>query len=98
MNNKYIVSTIERNPKRFWRYINSSMKTRSDIDSIQCPDGSTTTSDQEKAELLNSYFASVFTDKNLASFPLLKSEVLVPKLDEVTITTSIVQYLMSRIN
>ena len=48
MNNKYIVSTIERNPKSFWRYINLRMKRRSGIDSIQRPDGSTTTSDQEK--------------------------------------------------
>ena len=63
-----IISNIGRNPKSFWCYINSHMKTRSGIDSIQCSDGSTATSDQ-KAELLNSYFASIFTDENLASFP-----------------------------
>ena len=83
MNNSYIASTIGKNLKSFWHYINSRMKTRSGIHSIQCPDGSTATSDQEKAELLNSYFASVFTDENLASFPSLESEVLVPKLDEL---------------
>ena len=49
------------------------MKTRSDIDSIQRPDGSTATSDRENAELLNSYFASVFTDENLVSFPSIES-------------------------
>ena len=47
------------------------MKIRSGIDSIQRPDGSIATSDQEKAELLNSYVASAFTDENLASFPLI---------------------------
>ena len=46
------------------------MKIRFGIDSIQCPDGSIATSDQEK-ELLNSYIASVFTDENLASFQLI---------------------------
>ena len=66
------------------------MKTRSGIDSIQRPDGSTATSDQEKAELLNSYFVSVFTDENLASFPSIESEVSVPKLEDIIITTSIV--------
>ena len=52
------------------------MKTKSGIDSIQCPDGSTATSDQEKAELLNSYFASVFTDESLANFSSIGSEIL----------------------
>ena len=66
------------------------MKTRSGIDSIQLPDGSTATSDHEKAELLNLYFASVFTDENLASFPSIESEVSVPKLEDIIITTSIV--------
>ena len=63
-----IVSNIERNPKNFWHCIDSHMKTRSGIDSIQHPDSSKANSDQEKAELLNSYFASAFTDENLASF------------------------------
>ena len=48
---EHIVSNIRRNPKSFWCYINSHMKTKSTIDSIQHPDGSTATSDQEKAEL-----------------------------------------------
>ena len=66
------------------------MKIRSDIDSIQRPDGSTATCDQEKAEILNSYFASVFTDENLVSFPSIESEVSVPKLEDIIITASIV--------
>ena len=63
-----IVSNTKRSTKSFWHYIYSHMKTRSGIDSVQRPDGSTATSDQEKAELLNSYFASVFTDENFVSF------------------------------
>ena len=47
------------------------MKTRSGIDSIQYPDSSTAISDQEQAVILNLYFASVFTDKNLADFSLI---------------------------
>ena len=66
------------------------MKISPGIDSMQCPDGSTANSDQEKAELLNSYFASVFTAENLASFPSIESEVLVPELEDIIITASIV--------
>ena len=87
---QHIISNIARNPKSFWCYINSHMKTRSGIDSIQRPDGSTATSDQEKAKLLNSYFASVFTDNHLANFPSIESEVSVPKLEDTIIITSIV--------
>ena len=87
---QHIVSNIKRNPKSFWRYINSHMKSRSGIDSIRRPDGSTAIPDQEKAELLNSYFASIFTDDNLTSFPSIESEVSVPKLEDIIITTSIV--------
>ena len=72
---QHIVSNTKRNTKSFWHYIYSHMKTRSGIDSVQCPDGSTATSDQEKAELLNLYLASVITDENLASFPSIESDV-----------------------
>ena len=71
MNNIRIVSNNRRNPKSFWCYIHSHMKTRSSIDSIQYPDSSTAVSDQEQAVILNLYFASVFTDKNLAGFSLI---------------------------
>ena len=60
MNNIIVmVSNFGKNPKSFWHYINSHMKTRSNIDSIQRPDGSIAVSNQEKAEILNSYFASI---------------------------------------
>ena len=55
-----VVSNIGRNPESFWHYINSHMKTRSGIDSIQHPDGSTATSDQEKAELFKFIFCKCF--------------------------------------
>ena len=45
---QHIVSNIGNNPKSFWRYINSHMKTRSNIDSIQRPDGSIATSNQQR--------------------------------------------------
>ena len=73
------------------------MKRRSSIYSIRRPNGSTATSDHEKVELLNSYFASVFTDENLANFPLLESEVSVPKLEDIIITASIVFDVLNKL-
>ena len=60
------VSDIANNPKRVWCYVNSSLKARPNIDALQCIDGSLASSNQEKADLLNSYFSSVFTHENLS--------------------------------
>ena len=80
---QHISPNIVRNPKSFWCYMNSHMKAISGVYSIQCPDGSAANFDQERVELLNSYFASVFTDENLASFPSIELEVSTPKLEDI---------------
>ena len=59
-NETNLVSNIAKYPRSFWRYVNSSLKARPNIDAIQRLDGSLASSDQEKAKLLNSYFSSVF--------------------------------------
>ena len=71
--------------------MNSNLKTRS---SIQCPDGSAASSDQEKAELLDSYFASAFSDD---SFPSLEPGVPVHMLEDIEITPSIVFDVLNKL-
>ena len=44
------------------------------IDAIQRLDRSLASSDQEKADLLNSYFSSDFTHKNLSNISTLESK------------------------
>ena len=51
---------IKTDNKRFWSYVRSKIKTKSTIGQLGLPDGSYTNDNQEKAELMNSYFASVF--------------------------------------
>ena len=62
-----LISQIANNPKRFSHYVNSSLKAMPNIDAIQCLNRSLASSDQEKADLLNSYFSSHFTHKNLSN-------------------------------
>ena len=45
------------------------MKTNSNIGQFELPDGSYTNDNQEKAEILNSYFASVFTVEGPETLP-----------------------------
>ena len=45
------------------------MKTRSTVADLKRPDGTMTETDVDKAEILNSYFTSVFTQETLENIP-----------------------------
>jgi hypothetical protein len=47
--------------KSFWNYINSKLKTRSGIGTLERSDGTLASSEADKVEVLNNFFASVFT-------------------------------------
>ena len=61
---KNIAKQAKANPKLFWCYVNSRTKSRSAIPDLLLDDDSQipkfTTTDQEKAERFNEFFASVF--------------------------------------
>ena len=73
---KNIAKESKSNPKRFWKYTQSKLKTRAIVPDLQLPGTETspkfTTSDTEKAEVLLQYFSSVFTveqpDENMPLF------------------------------
>ena len=92
-----LVSNIAKNPRSFWRYVNSCLKARPNIDAIQRLDGSLASSDQEKAELLNSYFSSVFTHENLTKIPTLESKDDTPQLDDMAISPSMVCSVIAKL-
>ena len=74
---KEISRTAKENPKKFWGYVKSKMKTKTGIaDLIKKKDGNheeLTKTDQEKAEVLADFFSSVFT---------LEPDTEIPKLEE----------------
>ena len=57
----YIASNCKENPKEFYRYIRAKKVLSSIIGPLVSPDGEITTDESEMAEILNNYFASVFT-------------------------------------
>ena len=56
-----LVTGVKANPKAFWRYNNSRMKTEPRIGDLRDPSGQLVSEGELKAGLLNTFFASVFT-------------------------------------
>ena len=66
---------VKQNPKAFWRYCRSKIKNRSKLGDLKMADGKLTGDDDEtKADLLNSFFASVFTHEN-TDIPVLEINI-----------------------
>ena len=61
MNEKDLAVNIKTDSKLFWGSVRSKLKTKSAIGQLQGQDGVAIDDNQEKADLLNSYFASVFS-------------------------------------
>ena len=57
------------NPRQFWRYVNDKLKVNTGISPLDKDDGTKATEDDDKASILNKYFASVFTKENLNNLP-----------------------------
>ena len=64
-----LAAKIKTDNKLFWSYVRSKMKTKSNIGQFELPDGSYTNDNQEKAEILSSYCASVFAVEGPEALP-----------------------------
>jgi hypothetical protein len=85
---KKLVSEIRTNPKVFWKYVKSKLKTKDNIaDLVKDDSGSLTNTDKEKVEVLNNFFCSVFIKENLNDS--------VPDLPELEISDQLNNVLIS---
>ncbi|GAB0178252.1 hypothetical protein GRJ2_000290500 [Grus japonensis] len=57
---------VKDNKKSFYRYVSGKRRTRENMGPLQNETGDLVTQDMEKAEVLNDFFASVFTGKSLS--------------------------------
>jgi hypothetical protein len=82
---------IDSNPKMFWKYVSSKRKTQERIPNLVNANGTKTTTDHQKSEVLAEAFSSVFTlepSGELPVFDVTRSSTAMPDLiinpEEVT--------------
>ena len=62
-----IAKDLKVAPEKFWSHVKSRTNTRCTIPSLKRADGSLASSSEEKAETLNNFFSSVFTNEDLST-------------------------------
>lgn len=74
---KNISMNVKNNPKAFWKYVKSKTKITSSIAGLHTEptdsNSGITNDDTSKANILNNYFASVFTKEPLGDIPVIDS-------------------------
>ena len=71
-----IANQSTSNPKVFWRFARERLKTRIGVAPLLCNPGTLRHSDEEKADILQSQFCSVFTREPEGEIPQLEPRIL----------------------
>ena len=66
---KGVADSVKRSPKSFWSYVKDQTKSNSKIGDLQDSNGNIHTDDSDKADILNDFFATVFTRESDSDIP-----------------------------
>ena len=72
---KKIAENCKQNPKMFWKYINSRLKSHSGISPLKDKDDKIINEDEAKANILNDFFSSVFTREQIDNLPQIETKI-----------------------
>ena len=93
-----LVQDIKKNPKRFWRYANTQLKTKARVQDLVRADGSVASTDMEKAQTLADFFNSVFCKEDGSSdIPVLNPSYEGPVLEDIEISAAMVESKLKRL-
>lgn len=95
-----IAKNSKLNSKVFWKHVRSKTKATSGVSALKTDNGETATNDVDKADILNSYFSSVFTREDTNNVPHVSdaeySEGIT--LSEVVVTPAAVKEKLLKLN
>ena len=83
---KNLASKIKTDSKLFWSYVRSKLKTKTNLNQLKQACGTLTNDNQQKADLLNCYFASVFEIEESGPLPDFPDRELMEVLTTIDIT------------
>ena len=83
---KGIAKAAKTNPKAFFNYASTKLKPRESVPNLRKVNGELTVNDHEKACLLNSFLASVFTKEDLNNTPTFDCNKDINPLSTINIT------------
>ena len=86
-----LVSELNTNPKAFWRYSNSRLKTKATIGDLRNESGVLESGNKARAEILNNCFQRAFTQEQLPATPVLSVGRELPELSDVIISPEAVK-------
>ena len=89
---------IKDNNKLFWSYVRSKTKTKKSVCKLTKGNGELTNNEQDTANVLNDYFASVFEVENDNVIPSFEERAYTNTLSMIEINEDLVLKSMKRIN
>jgi hypothetical protein len=92
-----IAKDAKANPSRFYKYVRSKTNTKAGIGNLTV-NGQEAQSDTEKADMLNSFFSSVFTNEDKGELPEFEEREFTTILDNIYFTPIDVQKILARQN
>ena len=96
---KEIADNAKSNPKKFWQYINQRTKTSTGIADLEnITTNRLTSNDKEKAEVLATFFSSVFTQERTQEMPTIQKGKLKGEISYCNINREDVQKKLKNLN
>ena len=95
---KRIATEVKTNPKAFFKYARSKLKTNPRISDLEQRDGTMATDSAAKAEVLNKFFRSVFTQEDQERLPAFEKRPCSRELTHLNITSEDVKQFFGKLN
>lgn len=92
-----IADSVGENYKSFWSYMNSKTKIRAGISDLKDENGVLKSSSIDKANILNNFFASVFTHEGTSEIPIIPLKLL-QTVNSISVKKQKVEKLLCGLN
>ena len=93
-----LAAGLKNNPKSFWRYSSTRLRTRCGLEDWRDENGTTVSVSQKKADILNKFFSSVFTVEGYDPIPSLECNFDGPLLEDVDVSPEKVEAKLAWLN